>query len=100
MTTEPTPTAIQPAGDHHPGAEVGLAPGTRYRCAGCGNLTRFDVAVEERVTRYWHVAVSGAGAVEQQQVHDRRVTAVTCRWCGPAGRIDVEPVPPGGERAG
>jgi hypothetical protein len=87
---------------HHPhaGAAVGLAPGMRFRCEGCGNLTRFDVAVAERATVFWHVSVSGVGEVEAADVAERTVESVTCRWCGSADRIAVEPAPAGAADGG
>jgi hypothetical protein len=84
-----------PRAEVHPGAAVGLAPGTRYRCDGCGNLTRFDVEVVERSRRFWHVSVSGVGRVEEQDVAEQEVVAVVCRWCGSADRVAVAPAPAG-----
>lgn len=72
---------------------VGLQPGTRYRCTACGNLTRFDVESTERVRRYWHVDLSGAGAVESEERPEHRITAVICRWCGSAAAVQVEEAP-------
>lgn len=77
----------------HPGAAVGLPPGMRFRCEGCGNLTRFDVEVSERTSRFWHVALSGEGAVEEQDVLAQTIESVTCRWCGSADRVRTEPTP-------
>lgn len=76
-----------------PYAAVGLQPGTRYRCEGCGNLTRFDVRVTERGTRFWHVAVSGEGQVESTDDHQVDIEGVTCRWCRSSDRIVVEKAP-------
>jgi hypothetical protein len=62
-------------------------PDTRYRCAACGNLTRFDV---ERVTRtrsFHHYSVGGELTVENTEVLTDQVIAVQCRWCGPAGNV-------------
>ena len=77
-------------------AQVGLEPGVRYKCEGCGNLTRFDVAVSERVVRFWHVSVSGVGEVEQTTVGEQSIESVTCRWCGSTDQIVTEPAPAGG----
>ena len=84
-----------PDGSEHAGAAVGLPAGMRYRCEGCGNLTRFDVAVAERSHRFWHVALSGVGAVEETTVAEQTIESVTCRWCGSADRITTEPSPAG-----
>jgi hypothetical protein len=63
---------------------------TRFRCRGCGNLTRFDV-VETRTTRsYYHYTLGGELTVEDQEVLRLDRESVTCRWCG---SLDVEEVP-------
>lgn len=89
-----------PAAGHvrgaHPGAVVGLPPGMRYRCEGCGNLTRFDVAVAERANVFWHVSVAGIGEVEEADIAERSIESVACRWCGSTDRIVVESSPAGG----
>lgn len=72
-------------------ARVGLAPGQRYRCDGCGNVTRFDVDVTERVRRFWHADLSGAGRWESEEV-ETDVRGVRCRWCG-STEVRVEPRP-------
>jgi len=71
----------------------GLEPGRRFRCDGCGNVTRFDV-VESAVTRrFHHFDLGGARRVDEEEVLSRRVDSVSCRWCGRADAITVEPVP-------
>jgi hypothetical protein len=72
-----------------------LAPGKRYRCTACGNLTRFDVESVERVRRYWHVDLAGRGIVEEDERLEASVVAVTCRWCGTAEAIEVVDAPGG-----
>lgn len=71
----------------------GLEDGKRFRCAACGNLTRFDVETVERVRRYWHVELSGDGEAEEEERLDVTVEAVTCRWCGSADDIELEDAP-------
>ena len=83
------------AGPADVAARVGLAPGERYRCDDCGNLTRFDILVSERSRRFWHPDLGGAGRIEQEDVRTT-VESVTCRWCG-GDRVLVEPVPGSGE---
>ncbi len=61
----------------------------RYRCASCGNLTRFDVTTTERTTAFYHYSVGGELSVEDVTVLDEQVESVVCRWCGPAGQVDV-----------
>jgi len=57
-------------------------PTARYRCAGCGNLTRFDVTVVRRSRAFHHFTIGGELTVEDEQVLSERVEEVSCRWCG------------------
>jgi hypothetical protein len=61
----------------------------RWRCGGCGNLTRFDVARTRRTTEFWHFDLAGAHTVEETEVHDELVESVTCRWCGRGDAIEL-----------
>ena len=61
----------------------------RWRCAGCGNLTRFDVTRTRRTTEYWHFDLSGGHQVEDETVLAETVEAVSCRWCGRSDVIEV-----------
>ncbi len=63
--------------------------GQRWRCGGCGNLTRFDVTRTRRTTEFWHFDLAGDHRVEETAVEDESVEAVTCRWCGRADAIEV-----------
>jgi transposase len=74
---------------------LGLTTGHRFRCAGCGNVTRFDVVAVTRTRRFHHFDLGGTAAVEEEDVLDQRVESVTCRWCGRSDAIDVEPAPAG-----
>ncbi|MDP9241429.1 MAG: hypothetical protein M3O55_12455 [Actinomycetota bacterium] len=56
--------------------------GTRWRCAQCGNLTRFDVVRTTRAKEYLHVGLSGEPHVEEREILADTVEHVTCRWCG------------------
>jgi hypothetical protein len=58
------------------------APPTRYRCAGCGNLTRFDVVVTRTTREYHHFTVGGDLEVEDVELVDETVDQISCRWCG------------------
>ena len=62
---------------------------TRWRCAGCGNLTRFDVARTRSTVEYWHFDLAGEHAVEETEVKVESVEAVTCRWCGRSDAIEL-----------
>jgi hypothetical protein len=54
----------------------------RWRCGGCGNLTRFDVTRTRRTTEYWHFDLVGDHRVEETEVLAEEVAQVSCRWCG------------------
>ena len=73
--------------------ERGLEAGHRFRCDGCGNVTRFDVVTTARTRRFHHFDLGGEGAVEEEEVLERRVESVTCRWCGRADVVRVETAP-------
>ena len=55
---------------------------TRFRCAQCGNLTRFDVVQTRRTRAYWHFSIEGQLSVEEEEVLSLDRERVTCRWCG------------------
>ena len=57
----------------------------RYRCTGCGNLTRFDVVATRRTRAFHHYSVGGDLVVEDEEVLDEVVESVECRWCGASG---------------
>ena len=78
---------------------AGLEPGKRFRCAACGNLTRFDVVSRERLRRFWHVDLSGDGQSDEEEILEREIESVTCRWCGSAEHIEVVDAPGGAESA-
>jgi hypothetical protein len=64
-------------------------PGQRWRCGGCGNLTRFDVVRTRRTQDFWHADLAGGGQVEETAVLAETVEAVTCRWCGRSDAIEL-----------
>lgn len=61
----------------------------RWRCGGCGNLTRFDVARSRRTTEFWHFDLAGEHEVEETELREEVVESVTCRWCGRADAIEL-----------
>jgi hypothetical protein len=61
----------------------------RYRCDGCGNLTRFDVTTSQTTKAFHHYTVGGELEIEEATVLSRHVDEVVCRWCG-HGRSVVE----------
>ena len=64
---------------------------TRWRCGGCGNLTRFDVTSTRRATEFWHFDLAGDHSVEESSVHEAQVESVICRWCGRSDAIELVP---------
>jgi hypothetical protein len=72
---------------------------TRFRCTGCGNLTRFDVVATRRTTAFWHFSVGGDLQVEDEHVLEERIEQVTCRWCS-AKDDAIERMPASGEGTG
>lgn len=61
----------------------------RYRCLGCGNLTRFDVVSTRRTRAFWHFTLGGEHSIDEEEVLDGAVESVTCRWCGKSSAIEV-----------
>ena len=61
----------------------------RYRCDGCGNLTRFDVTTSRRTKAFFHYTVGGDLVIEDEELLAEHVEEVVCRWCG-HGRSVVE----------
>ncbi len=66
-----------------------LSSTTRWRCAQCGNLTRFDVVRSSRVREFVHLDLAGEPRVEETEVLDERVEQVRCRWCANTDSIEV-----------
>jgi hypothetical protein len=58
---------------------------TRFRCAACGNLTRFDVVAARRTRAFHHFSVGGEVTIEDEEVLEESIETVTCRWCGASG---------------
>jgi hypothetical protein len=53
-----------------------------YRCASCGNLTRFDVTVTRRIKEFRHFSVGGDLEIESADILEEQIERVECRWCG------------------
>ena len=60
---------------------------TRYRCAACGNLTRFDVTLTRRTRAFHHYSIGGELSVEDEEVLAETVEDVACRWCGSGSAV-------------
>jgi hypothetical protein len=67
---------------------VGWMSPVRYRCAACGNLTRFDVVADRRTRSFHHFSVGGELSVEDEVVLHEKVIEVTCRWCGHGDAVE------------
>jgi hypothetical protein len=61
----------------------------RYRCAACGNRTRFDVTMTRRTRSFHHYTVGGELTVEDTEVLSEEIEAVSCRWCGTGRSVEV-----------
>ena len=61
-----------------------------YRCTACGNRTRFDVFERKRVRAFQHFTLGGDMNVEEEEVLEREVEKIVCRWCGSADAIETE----------
>ena len=62
---------------------------SRWRCAHCGNLTRFDVVRSPRAREFSHVSMAGESVVEETEIIAETVEQVLCRWCGAGDRIEI-----------
>lgn len=65
---------------------------TRYRCSGCGNLTRFDVVSTRQTRAFHHYTLGGELTVEEEEELETSVENVTCRWCNASGSA-IEELP-------
>jgi hypothetical protein len=65
-----------------------------YRCNSCGNKTRFDLVERKRVRIYLHFTLGGDASVEEEEVLEREVERIACRWCGSSDQV-VPEAPPG-----
>ncbi len=82
-----TPSTGAPASPTLPGATE------RWRCGGCGNLTRFDVVRTATTQEFWHVDLGGHAQVEDRTVRAESIESVICRWCGRGDTIELVPRP-------
>lgn len=78
------------------GGTVAAVSTARYRCAACGNLTRFDVTVSRRTRAFHHFSLGGDLSVEDEVVLEESVEEVACRWCGSSKAVEVLAAAPQG----
>jgi hypothetical protein len=62
---------------------------TRWRCALCGNLTRFDVTRSTKAVEYVHLDLAGEPKVEEREVLSETIESVRCRWCNAVDQIEL-----------
>ena len=62
---------------------------TRWRCALCGNLTRFDVTRSSKVVEYVHLDLAGDPKVEEREVVSETIESVRCRWCNAVDQVEL-----------
>lgn len=63
----------------------------RYRCTLCGNLTRFDVVERRRTRSFYHYTLGGLLSVDEEDVLEREVEEVFCRWCNTSQNVEEIP---------
>ncbi|MGW2600978.1 hypothetical protein [Streptomyces klenkii] len=63
--------------------------GTRWRCALCGNLTRFDVTRTTKAVDFVHLDLSGELSVEEREVVSETIESVRCRWCNAVDQVEL-----------
>ena len=61
----------------------------RYRCAACGNLTRFNVVTTRRTSAFHHFSVGGELTIEDEELLEESVEEVSCRWCGNGKGVEI-----------
>lgn len=65
-----------------------VSQATRYRCTHCGNLTRFDVIEARRTRAFHHFTLGGVLSVEEEEVLERTIEEVRCRWCNSSAHVE------------
>lgn len=73
---------------------------TRWRCAQCGNLTRFDVTRRTRARDFVHLDLAGSPRVEEHEVLNEVIEQVRCRWCGAVDAVELVARPDVGDGDG
>ena len=65
-----------------------------YRCAHCGNKTRFDVVETVRRRRFHHYTLGGELTVEEEEILESETESVTCRWCARSDGVEPHRIDP------
>lgn len=61
--------------------------GRAFRCDACGNKTRFDVYETKTVRAFHHFTLGGELTVEDEEVIERRIERIVCRWCASSDSV-------------
>jgi uncharacterized protein YlaI len=64
------------------------SPVPTYRCAACGNRTRFDVVETLRRRRFHHYSLGGELSIDEEEILQSDIESVTCRWCDRSDAIE------------
>jgi hypothetical protein len=88
MSTDASSAPVTPSGSSA-ATDPSAGGQTRYRCAACGNLTRFDVVTSRRTKAFHHYSVGGELSIEEVDVLAEHVEDVSCRWCGNGNAVEV-----------
>lgn len=59
-----------------------------YRCAHCGNRTRFDIVDTVRRRQFHHFTLGGELDVESEEILEQQVESITCHWCDRSDGIE------------
>ncbi len=89
MASVDAATVVGVTSDSNAAATATATDVVRYRCAACGNLTRFNVVTTRRTSAFHHFSVGGELSVEDVEVLDESVDEVSCRWCGNGNAIEI-----------
>ena len=65
---------------------------TKYRCAHCGNRTRFDVFESIRRRRYLHFTLGGEPNVDEEEIIESETEKIVCRWCDRSDGIETDTI--------
>ena len=65
-----------------------------YRCAHCGNRTRFDVFERLERRRFMHFTLGGEAEVDEEEVLASDTLRIVCRWCDRDDAIEVAETSP------